>query len=271
MRSLLFFGFLSVAFFCFAEEASPTPINKSLEEGSKPISESKPNVSSNTTAESNLEKEKAAKSEDKKEDSKDEKKDKNKHDNSRLLPKLNLLNDLFFAIPKKFVMESRSKKDPNLEEGVFWGESETLKRYIEGKKPIESSIIFVKLSNSVTQRDGCDFDMDFQMQREWRCLGGREVHIRKIFWGPYPVVFAETLSQGGVYFFVAWVGLNQPDGRTLMFTFLTPDYKNRPTSKELGLWYHFLLNTGLYYRLDPSLVEKMNSANSKINQELKKD
>lgn len=164
------------------------------------------------------------------------------HDNTKLLPGLKVLHEMHFAIPDDFIGELHSEKG-DLHEGIYWGQKGVIKNF-KDEKAVECCIIKARMSTSVKQKGKTnEFEMDPQMAHEWRKLGGRELRIRKLNWGPFPVLCAECVSLGGTHYYMAWVGLNEPDGKTLMFTLLAPDRKNIPTSLELAIWYHFLHNS----------------------------
>lgn len=159
-----------------------------------------------------------------------------------LLPGLEPIPAIEFDLPGNFVMRSRGET-PNLEEGVFWGEAGTLKSYFKGKRPLKSSIIAVKHSPTVTQTGPNDFEGDKGFHRELKRLGGRKLTIKKYRWGNYPVLSIYGMSHGGTRFRLAWIGLNDPDGKTILLSFLCPDEKNKPTDEELALWQNLLENS----------------------------
>lgn len=159
-----------------------------------------------------------------------------------MLPGLEEALPVLVAVPDDFISASKTSTT-DLQKGVFWGKKETLDKYFAGEIPLESCIIAVKKSNTVIQDGPHDFHADMAIRRELRLLGRSKLSIKKMSWGKYPLLVIEAVSHGGNHYFLAWLGLNEPSGKTLMFTFLCPDFSNRPSDKELAIWYHFLWNS----------------------------
>lgn len=144
-----------------------------------------------------------------------------------------------FALPDDFTVLSM---EPS--QGTLLGNIQALKKYISGEKEeLKSCIIVVKESQSVKQKGSNDFETDLKSRREFKCLGRAREKTVKLRWGSYPLLTSECISLGGNHYYLAWLGLNREDGKTLLFTFLCPNKNNQATAIELAIWMNFLLNT----------------------------
>ena len=73
--------------------------------------------------------------------------------------------------------------------------------------------------------------------------GLQNVSKKKMHWGPYPVLTFSGDRPNGSVFFMAWVGINSPEGWTLLLDYRLPAGKGHPTSAERAIWQHLLEDT----------------------------
>lgn len=139
------------------------------------------------------------------------------------------------TLPKEFILASRAKT-PSILEGVYWGSPLALKAYFARESPLPGPIIVVRYSTSVHQKGAQEFTGDAKAARDLKILGGRQLKMRKSWWGEYPILIVNGISQGGDFYYLAYIGLNQPDGKCLMLTFLPSSENNRASEGEFALW-----------------------------------
>lgn len=167
---------------------------------------------------------------------------------SRNLRILNLLPNLACplgvepAIPDNFVAMSRSGiLDPY--DWIYWGPKEVIEAHFKDHDSLSQGIIRIKLSANVMQTGPHEFDGE-TLQESIRSLKkelGRNVTARDYNWGNYPVraMKAKLPEQT---FLIAWIGLNDPSGWTLMANMIYPP-KGKLKAKDLALWKNFLEKT----------------------------
>jgi hypothetical protein len=147
------------------------------------------------------------------------------------------------ALPATFEMGS-VHLPADLYAGVIWGTKQDLDFLFKHPTRIASCFIFVYLSGDVIQEDKLTFTREMEMCEMLDKRGFSEIDIKKTLWGSYPVLIAQCFSQEGRQTHLAWVGLNDDEGRwALMFSFHYPEIQNRPTDEQLSLWKHFLADT----------------------------
>lgn len=139
------------------------------------------------------------------------------------------------TLPKDFILAS-SAKNPSLADGVYWGSPLALKAYFAKEAPLPGPVIAVRYSASVHQKGPQEFTGDAKTARDLKVLGGRQLKMRKSMWGEYPVLIVSGISHGGNFYYLAYIGLNQPDGKCLMLTFLSSSENNRASEGELAIW-----------------------------------
>jgi len=142
-------------------------------------------------------------------------------------------------LPKEFAVGSRNRQ-ADVNEGIIWGRPEAIQRYIRNELPMPSPIITVIFTKNVRQDGPMSFNGDKGMKRELKVIGGKKLTIKKLRWGDYPILYVRGISLSGTRYHVAFLGLNQPNGETLMLNFLSPSDNNKPTEEEAALWVDLL-------------------------------
>lgn len=142
------------------------------------------------------------------------------------------------AIPADYTMIA-AEDPPNLISGVLWGKEKDLKTFAKNPNKIEATFISASVSQAILQTGANSF-LDEENLKDLEKEGYKDLKIRKLSWGPYPVLALDAVNPEGKMQNLAWVGLNSPDGMVLLFGLLYPDQENRPTAAEYGTWNTFL-------------------------------
>ena len=66
--------------------------------------------------------------------------------------------------------------------------------------------------------------------------GVKELRIRKLKWGDFPVLAVDGVHKNGNAMHLAWVGLNAADGKTLYLEMRVPAKFGRPDGDDLAIW-----------------------------------
>lgn len=140
------------------------------------------------------------------------------------------------AIPENFVAMSPNGR-PNINDWVYWGPKEVLEEYFKDPKSLKQPILQVKLSTETFQ-NGPD---TFFGEEELAKMPG--VKIKKLMWGNTYPVMPVNVELGEEKAFLAWMGLNSPNGYALMFGLTYPMEKGHPNEEDLSLWNRFLEET----------------------------
>ena len=170
----------------------------------------------------------------------------NKVDEIRIL---NLLPDFVSppmvnpALPEDFHL-IQQKDDPYFSKGYFWGSKSTLESYFDDLSKLNGCIIRAELSPYVIQTGPDKFSNDGNTQG-LTAAGFTEISVNKGRWGIFP--YRELLSKGpkGRRHYQMWVGLNTPEGATLFFQFIYPEYLSEPTQTQKSVWLNFVKKTAL--------------------------
>lgn len=166
------------------------------------------------------------------------------------------------AIPDNFVAMSPRGK-PNVAEWIYWGPKEVLEKYFTTPEHrLDSAVIRVKVDTCVVQTRANDFDPELVKSLKKACKGcAKTLSMQQMHWGPYPVLSARMkgLPEGEKVadatdpqsedvvapdtLFLAWVGLNDPEGGHTLAFHLVPPTHRALSKKDRQLWSHFLKNT----------------------------
>lgn len=163
---------------------------------------------------------------------------------------LNLLPNLLCplavdpSIPEDFIALSPSGT-LHLYDWIYWGPKEVLETYFKNPTSLEVPILRVKLSADVAQTS----PNSFNNERTTEFLKMLKKEYPKEFasietqWGDYPILAIKSKLEDSLVF-IAWVGLNDPEGGwTLMFNLVYPDKKGHPNKKDRQLWESLLMKT----------------------------
>lgn len=146
------------------------------------------------------------------------------------------------AIPENFIaMAPNGIPDPY--DWIYWGQKEALEAYFRDPSSLKESILSVTLSGNVKQSGPHDFGPHAKQALEMmKAMDPKGFASTETTWGAYPVLAVKTQIAGHTMM-MAWVGLNSPDGWTLLFNLVYPDQKEHPDQQGIALWQHFLMNT----------------------------
>lgn len=158
-----------------------------------------------------------------------------------LLPNLLIPLAIEPGIPEDFVALS-PKGALDLYDWTYWGPEDVLKAYFENPASLKSPIIRVKLSSNTAQTgphsfNGGNDEWLLKMKKEDPAFASIETK-----WGAYPILAVRTKIEDKLIF-MAWVGLNDPSGWTLMLNLVYPEKKGHPTKKDRQLWESLLMKT----------------------------
>ena len=129
--------------------------------------------------------------------------------------------------------------------GVFWCDAQTGSQYERQKtssfKKLKAPLFFVRLSSDVGQEPGTDtFTCESQLEGAAKTMSFRKSKSEKRSWGTYPLLIWTGERADGTEFHSMWIGLNTPDGWTILVDYRTPlDPKNEVTEYE-RIWTEFV-------------------------------
>ena len=164
------------------------------------------------------------------------------------------------AIPKDFIAMSQSGTI-DLSDWVYWGPKEVLEEYFKDPDSLSQAIIRLKLSTNTIQTGPESFDG--KTMQECKSHFEKEFKGERAFeryqWGIYPVFALSTIQEflkKRVCIHMAFVGLNAPEGRTLMVDFNFPGQRQQgsPSKEDLRIWETFLQNTEQLEEKDALLI-----------------
>jgi hypothetical protein len=157
------------------------------------------------------------------------------------------------ALPANFIVVSASPatkttKAFDMSDGVFWAPERTARHFEFGADKklsnAEDPLFFVHLSDSVGQMPGTDkFTIEKDLVANLTSSGTKKVKSSKSKWGDYPVLSVAGERPDGSPVFVAWVGINSPDGWAMLIDYRVPPQKGHPTVEEKKIWEKFLNET----------------------------
>lgn len=146
------------------------------------------------------------------------------------------------AIPADFVARTPTGAS-NLMEAMYWGPKEVLKKGFNPRK-LNTPVIKVSISQSVAQTGPHSFNHEdpTALQESLTKNFGSITNFIVTKWGNYPVISAQTKVMDTTVC-LAWVGLNEENGTTLLFDLIYPNEKGRSNKSDLQLWDDFIRNT----------------------------
>jgi hypothetical protein len=158
------------------------------------------------------------------------------------------------ALPASFIVTSASPRgkssqpDFNMYEGNIWAPERTARQFEHSAEHKFSNakdpMFFVHLSSDVAQIPGKDsFTNEKELETTFTGLGMQKVKSKKLKWGDYPVLSLTGERPNGSPVYVAWIGINSPDGWTILVDYRVPKGKNHPTRDERKIWDTFLSET----------------------------
>lgn len=143
------------------------------------------------------------------------------------------------AIPANFVALSPSGK-LDINEWTFWGPEDVVNIYLKNAHDLSKPIIGLKIG-TITQKE-IENPNRAEFIKNLANLGVSNFRDVSVRWGNYPV-YAVAGDVADQSIFIAWVGLNDPEGRTIKFQLLYPEKNRRPGPEDAKLWEDFLNNT----------------------------
>ena len=157
------------------------------------------------------------------------------------------------ALPTNFVIVSASPatketKQFDMYDGVIWSTPRTAHQFEFGAdhkfSNAQEPIFWVHLSDNVGQKPGTDaFTNEKDLVVTLSGLGLKKVKSAKTKWGAYPVLSMTGERPDGSPAFAAWIGINSPDGWTILVDYRVPKGAGHPTKEETRIWETFLNNT----------------------------
>jgi len=153
------------------------------------------------------------------------------------------------ALPKTFTVVSFSPDDEwNMTDGVIWADKETAAPYEKGRKKkmddLKAPLFYVRLSSSIAQIGKTNqFTHEKEMEQGLAKSGIKNVKLRKLAWGDYPLLELTGTRPDGSVVRIVWVGLNTPGGWTLMIDYRLPIGEGHPSKEELAIWNDFIEKT----------------------------
>lgn len=162
-------------------------------------------------------------------------------------PKVNI------ALPADFIVvsaspDARTTKAFDMYNGNIWAPPVTAKQFEYGASTklneTQTPLFFVHLSEEVGQQPGTDtFNNERNLDSNYRAAGLKNVKSAKTKWGPYPVLSLTGDRPDGVPFFIAWIGINSPEGWAIVIDYRVPRGKGHPTDEERQIWNRLLSET----------------------------
>jgi hypothetical protein len=135
-----------------------------------------------------------------------------------------------------------------MDDGVIWAPEKTARQFEFGADRKFSNatepLFYARLSAEVGQQPGTDiFSNERDIVKNYSAAGLKKVKSSKIKWGNYPVLTLTGERPDGSPVFVAWIGINSPDGWTILVDYRVPKGKGHPTNEETKIWETFLKET----------------------------
>jgi hypothetical protein len=157
-----------------------------------------------------------------------------------LLPNLVLPLAVNPGIPDNFI--ALAPGSLSLCDWIYWGPKNVLEAYFENPESLEEPILAVQLSFDVFQTGPNSFSHEDSLKTH-KEDGLEEFISSKSQWGDDPVLVVRGTMENQL-FFIAWVGLNNPEnGATLVFNLVYPMQEGRPNKKDRDLWENLLTKT----------------------------
>ena len=157
------------------------------------------------------------------------------------------------AVPTNFIVvsvspETKTTKEFSMYDGVIWAPERTARQFEFGAdrkfSNAKDSLFYIKLSDEVGQNPNTDtFTNEKNIVANFSVAGLKKVKSSKTKWGVYPVLSLTGERPDGSPVFVAWVGINSPDGWTILIDYRVPQGKGHPTDGERKIWEKFLSET----------------------------
>ncbi|MBS0637682.1 MAG: hypothetical protein JSS12_09230, partial [Verrucomicrobia bacterium] len=109
----------------------------------------------------------------------------------------------------------------------YWGTKEDIAICETAIEKIQSELISFRHSDAV-QTGPNTFSIEKDLEQSFLQLGVRELKVKKLSWGKYPVLAIEGLRPNNTRMRAAWVGLNSPDGLTMFMLLHQPKNFDKP-------------------------------------------
>jgi len=157
------------------------------------------------------------------------------------------------VLPTNFIAVSASPstketKEFDMTDGVIWSAERTARQFEFGAdrkfSNAKDPVFYVVLSAEVAQEPGGDaFTNEKNIVANYSAAGLKKVKSGKTKWGSYPVLSLTGERPDGSPVFVAWIGINSPDGWTVLVDYRVPRGEAHPTNEERKTWERFLSQT----------------------------
>lgn len=157
-----------------------------------------------------------------------------------MFPEFLLIPAVELALPSNFI--GVRSNDPS-DERVYWGPTNALSTYFLSRTVRKNNpIISAKISNNTKQSELTEENVQAFIQKVIPQMDLKHKAVQFLKWGDHPVVAMENQHRGETIMY-AWVGLNSPNGETLLINYLFPNGRKHPTKEEREIWNKFLNET----------------------------
>jgi hypothetical protein len=107
-----------------------------------------------------------------------------------------------------------------------------------------TGIIRMRLSDFAQKNEKEFSESDQEMIQNVKVTGAKDIQIRSLQWGPYPLKVIKATLPNGKPLAMGWIGLNA-GGETILIHYMFPDNQNSYV-KDLEIWEKFLTeSTGI--------------------------
>jgi len=141
------------------------------------------------------------------------------------------------AIPDNFVVKNKINSDskPNLYDGVIWGSEDAVQAALEIKDEqifdkLKDIVFSVRISSNVAQISENSFTGEDTIESDLMSIGAKDIKIRKLSWGQFPVLAVSGTCDGRPARF-AWVGLNYASNALVIIEY----FPSNPKTHEKGI------------------------------------
>lgn len=130
----------------------------------------------------------------------------------------------------------------------MWCSPATGKKYERAKtatfKDLDAPLFWVRLSSEVGQVSTTDrFTCEADLKKMSKAMSLRDVEITKKKWGPYPLLIWTGKRPDGSSFHSMWIGLNTPDGWTILVDYRMPQKAEGGGAVYEQVWRDFVDGT----------------------------
>jgi len=163
----------------------------------------------------------------------------------KYMPMIEQVKDITFAIPDEYAAASKDTS-MNVNDGFYWGDPQVLNDFFKDTSEIPrpvSPVIQVKLSPNVIQKNPQSFEGEDLIEGDLKQSGFSRISVQKTVWGNFPVLVLEARSLNGEPLRMAWMGMNQKDGKSIAFYYVLPSSVKATDKASFAVWDKFIKET----------------------------